>query len=157
MIEETARVVAINGSQVTLQSQLKSTCHSCSQQDDCGSGQVAKAFPQKRLTTEITTDIKLAIGDEVVIGVQDKDLLTAAFEVYMLPLIAMLIAASFAQLYLVEQLGWSEVYAIIFAMFAAVIGFLVAKKRQNSSGRQRQLQPTLIRKCDNQIAITEVL
>jgi len=53
MIEEQATVVAINDNNVTVTSDIKSACSGCQQVDNCGSGQVAKAFPQKKLSMNL--------------------------------------------------------------------------------------------------------
>ncbi|KGJ97701.1 SoxR reducing system RseC family protein [Thalassotalea sp. ND16A] len=157
MIEETATVVAINGKQVTVTSTIKSTCHSCHQQDDCGSGQIAKAIPHKALTTTITAgQNNLHIGDEVVIGLSEKSLLNSAVQVYLLPLLMMIVFATIGQFYLVEQLQLHELIALVFAVVGGYLGFVIAQKQQNSRHSQASLQPKLLRKCADIIATVEL-
>ena len=62
MIEEQATVVAINDNNVTVTSDIKSACSGCQQVDNCGSGQVAKAFPQKKTLDELNFNTAVAIG-----------------------------------------------------------------------------------------------
>ena len=50
MIEEQARVIAIDKNKITVESIVKSSCSGCQQIDSCGSGQIAKAIPHKKNT-----------------------------------------------------------------------------------------------------------
>ncbi len=156
MIEETAKVIAINGRQVIVQSTIKSTCHSCHQQDDCGSGQIAKAIPHKSLTTEFTTNINIKVGDEVVLGLPEDIMLSSAFEVYMLPLLGLISFAAVGQFTLVEQWQLHELFAFLFALCGAFCGFYIARYRQKNSKVINNLQPKLLRKCANTIAVTKI-
>ncbi|MCW8833736.1 MAG: SoxR reducing system RseC family protein, partial [Colwellia sp.] len=79
-MEELAEVVAINDTQITLVSQVKSSCNSCSQVDSCASGQVAKAIPHKKLSfilpypQSISSDINdttINVGDCVVLSLPE--------------------------------------------------------------------------------------
>lgn len=156
MIEETATVVAINDHSVIVKSTIKSTCHSCHQQDDCGSGQIAKAIPQKILTTELFTEERLQIGDEVVIGLPEGAMLASAFEVYMFPLIGLVLFAALGQFVLVETFTFPELIAILTAMLGGFFGYLFAKKRQGKSQNVKTLQPKLLRKCQKTISVTQI-
>ncbi|WP_371373005.1 SoxR reducing system RseC family protein [Thalassotalea aquiviva] len=156
MIEETATVIAINNRRVTVKSQIKSTCHSCEQQNDCGSGQVAKAISHKALISDLETDIPLTIGDEVVIGIPEGNILTSAVQVYLWPLLGLIIGASLGQLVLVEQLQWHEVSGLILASTLAFCGFKLAQKQQSQTEVQASLQPKLLRRCPKTISVTQL-
>ncbi|WOH37327.1 SoxR reducing system RseC family protein [Thalassotalea fonticola] len=152
MIEETATVVAIEGNQVIVKSVIKSTCHSCNQQDDCGSGQIAKAIPHKALTTRFeNTTAQLKLGDEVVIGLSEKSVISSALQVYMLPLFAMIVFAAIGQFILVEQQQMHELLALVFAVLGGYLGHLTAKVLQAKQQVQSNLQPKLLRKCSDVI------
>ena len=86
MIKELANVVAIEAGQVTVTSQIKSTCSGCAQVDTCGSGQIAKALPQAKLTLTLPYDISitgvsLKEGDCVVLALPEKHILSSAGQV----------------------------------------------------------------------------
>ena len=59
MIEEQATVTFIDDDNVTVTSDIKSACGGCQQIDNCGSGQVAKAFPQKKLSLTLKSPLAL--------------------------------------------------------------------------------------------------
>ncbi|MEW6998429.1 SoxR reducing system RseC family protein [Colwelliaceae bacterium BS250] len=158
MIEETAKVVAIDGDKITVTSSIKSTCHSCAQQDDCGSGQIAKAIPHKSLTTSLNAKFIgnkiLNVGDEVVIGLPETTMLSSAFDVYMLPIIGLVLFAAIGQYVLVDLWHLHELLALMLGVFGGVLGFLIAKKRQKVVQVQQDLQPKLLRKCADIIPVT---
>lgn len=156
MIEEVATVTAIDGDVITVKSTIKSTCHSCHQQDDCGSGQIAKAIPHKALTTKLTTSLALNIGDEVVLGLPEGSILSSAFEVYMLPLFGLVVFAAFGQFTLVESYHFHELVALFFAVLGAILGFFIAKYRQSSTQASAALQPKIMRKCADTIPVKQI-
>ncbi|TRX54531.1 SoxR reducing system RseC family protein [Thalassomonas sp. M1454] len=156
MIEEVATVTAIDGDIITVKSTIKSTCHSCHQQDDCGSGQIAKAIPHKALTTKLTTSLQLNVGDEVVLGLPENSMLTSAFEVYMLPLFGLVLFAAFGQFTLVESYELHELFALFFAVIGALLGFYLAKYRQSNTQVAANLQPKIMRKCANTIPVKQI-
>lgn len=156
MIEEIATVIAIQGNKITVKSTIKSTCHTCHQQEECGSGQIAKAIPHKALTTELENhNPHLRVGDEVVIGLSEKSLMSSALQVYLLPLMGLIICASIGQFLVVEKLFMHELMALVLALVGGVFGFLIAKKRQQDLSVQANLQPKLLRKCADIITVSE--
>ena len=62
MIKEIATVTAISGEQVKVTSSVTSSCSACNQLNECGSGQVAKAFSFKHAEFTINTNKKVAVG-----------------------------------------------------------------------------------------------
>mgnify|MGYP000194550422 CR=1 FL=1 len=75
MIEEQAQVTDITDGNITVESIVKSTCSGCQQLESCGSGQIAKAFPQKKTTYTVLSELPVEVGDRVIIGLSEKILL----------------------------------------------------------------------------------
>ncbi|XQW84306.1 SoxR reducing system RseC family protein [Thalassotalea piscium] len=157
MIEENGRVTAIdNDHQVTVVSEIKSTCSSCKQVDSCGSGQVAKAFPQKHLELKLTCHLPVRVGDDVVLGLSEKMLLSSAWRVYCWPLLG-LICFSFLGQWLVEQQVFvHELLAIVFGIAGGYLGFLLAKKHQHHPKNQQALAPVIVRIAPKSIPVTQI-
>ena len=100
-MEELATVVAINDNFITVTSQVKSSCNSCSQVATCASGQVAKAIPHKQLSFTLSLkeikqtdqkeqkEQKITIGDSVVLTLPEVDVLKSAWQVYLLPILGL--------------------------------------------------------------------
>jgi len=161
MMEELATVVAIDSltehsSKITVESQIKSTCSSCQQVDTCGSGQVSKAIPQKKLIVELTTNLPVKLGDTIVLGLCEKGLLHTAWQVYLWPLIGLISFSALGQ-YLVQQALFStELYGIVLGCTGGYLGYRLAKFWQSTSKMALALLPKILRIQAKELKITSV-
>ena len=156
MIEEQATVVAINNKQATVTSELKSGCSGCQQVDNCGTGQVAKAIPQKKLTVTIDTELPVKVGDTVIIALPEAPLLSTAFQVYILPIIGLLVFTWIAQMLVERQILSHELWAVLFGFIGGFIGFQIAKFRQNQPKVAQTLQPIIKKVVSKTISVTQI-
>jgi len=156
MIEEQATVVAIDDDNVTVTSTIKSACSGCQQVDNCGSGQVAKAFPQKKLSLTVKSTLALELGDRVVLGLNESALLQSAWQVYLWPLLGLLLASGFGQWLVLNNILSHEVFAIFLGAIGAYLGFTLAKKQQIKSATCAKLAPKIIRREKQNIEIVEI-
>jgi sigma-E factor negative regulatory protein RseC len=144
MIKEQAQVTAITQDSVTVESIVKSTCSGCQQLESCGSGQIAKAFPQKKTTYTVTSELPVKVGDRVTIGLSEKLLLSAAWQVYMWPLIGLFIGSFLGQSILEANLISHELWALPIAIFGGYLGYFLAKRQQLMMRDKQEWLPTLI-------------
>ncbi len=145
MIEEQAKVISVESGLVIVESVVKSSCSGCQQVDSCGSGQIAKAFPQKTVRYQLETDQLLSPGDQVIIGLSEKLLLSAAWQVYFWPLIGLIAFAAFGQ-WLVERAVFPhELLAVLLSVFGGYLGFYLARRRQQASSKTSLWAPTLVK------------
>lgn len=156
MIEETATVVAIAADNVTVTSELKSACSGCQQVDNCGSGQVAKAFPQKQLTLTVKSNLPVKLGDKIVLGLNESALLSSAWQVYLWPLLGLIFASWIGQSLLNQAIIIHEVIVIILAFIGGFVGFLLAKIQQDKRENCANLAPKILRIQPQNITITEI-
>ncbi|SEK72753.1 positive regulator of sigma(E), RseC/MucC [Colwellia chukchiensis] len=156
MIEEQATVVAVDHDRVTVTSKIKSACSGCQQVDNCGSGQVAKAFPQKNLSLTLKSSLALKPGDTVVIGLQESAMLQAAWQVYIWPLIGLILASGISQWLVINAIFSHEAFALLFGGLGGVAGFLLAKRQQISSANCAKLAPKIVRLESQSITIAEI-
>jgi sigma-E factor negative regulatory protein RseC len=156
MIEEQATVVAIEDNKVTVTSTIKSACGGCQQVDNCGSGQVAKAFPQKKLTLTVQSSMALELGDNVVLGLNESALLQSAWQVYLWPLLGLLVASWFGQWLVIRGIVSHEIFAIILGVIGGYCGFILAKRQQLKSATCAKLAPKILRRENQNIAITQI-
>lgn len=143
MIEEQATVTQLHLHSVTVESHIKSTCSQCQQVDSCGSGQVAKALPHKKLSLEIPTALKLNIDDQVIIAIPEKYLLRTAWQVYLWPLIGLIFAAGIGQLMLINGLFNHEIFVILLSIIGGVLGHKLVVWWQNYTNQNEQLIPKI--------------
>ena len=149
MIKELASVIAIEAGQVTVTSQIKSTCSGCAQVDTCGSGQIAKALPQAKLTLTLTYDIsvtgvQLQEGDCVVLALPEKHVLSSAGQVYLLPLLGLISFSAIGQLLLKQQVLPHELFALGLGLIGGYLGYRLAKYQQKQGRQSKNLQPKII-------------
>jgi len=93
MIEEVGVVIAVEGSQVTVETQIKSTCGSCQAQPNCGTGAIARALTPRPESITLDSDLALSVGNKVRIGIPEEALLKASVWLYVTPIMALTISA----------------------------------------------------------------
>jgi len=150
IIEETARVVAIDGEQAWVVTQRRSACESCSANKGCGAGIMARGLMPGRATMQIKA-ANLAgavVGEDVVLGVDDRILLRSALLMYLLPLLALMTGA-----FLGEQLN--AVFLLVRNEYLSVLGGLSAMiamlwwlhRHARLLAATGDYQPRILRRC----------
>ncbi|NMP29967.1 SoxR reducing system RseC family protein [Thalassotalea sp. M1531] len=152
-MEELATVVDLKPDCVVVQSQVKSSCSQCQQVDNCGSGQVAKAFPQPKLMLEIPTQEAFDIGDKVLISIPEQALLSVAWQVYLWPILGLIGFAAIAQFGFFNNGTISEGFVILFALLGGYLGFKFAKHRVSQHEVDKALQPQIKQKVSASLAV----
>lgn len=151
MIEELAKVIAVDDNcktgqkKITVQSQVKSSCSGCNQLDSCGSGQIAKAIPQRKLSVILTTDLPVKIGDTLVLGLSEKSILKTAWQVYLWPLFGLIIGSALGQWFIQQGVFSIELYSIVLGGLGGYIGHRFAKYWQRNSKHAKSLVPKILR------------
>lgn len=144
-MEELAKVTHIDNGIVSIESEVKSACSGCQQVDNCGSGQVSKAFPTKKLSLKIQSNLPLNVGDTVVLGLSDEYLLHSAWQVYMFPLIGLISFASVGQYLISHNVFSHELLAVAFSAFGGYLGYKLSKNVQSSAKNKQKLTPVILR------------
>ena len=98
MIEETVRIVGVEADAVWVEAERKSTCGRCALRAGCGHGLLDswRRGPVVHLRLPAPAAdraMALAIGDAVVIGLEESVLLGASFRLYGLPLFGFIVGA----------------------------------------------------------------
>lgn len=154
-MEELATVVHIENNKVSITSEVKSACSGCQQVDNCGSGQVAKAFPTKKLSLVLHSDLPLKVGDTVVLGLSDECLLQSAWQVYLFPLIGLILFAAIGQYFISNNVLPYELFGVLFALIGGYLGYALAKSKQSSPENKEKLTPKILRILTEKIPTIE--
>jgi len=149
-MEELATVTAINNGKITVVSQVKSTCNSCSQVNTCASGQVAKAIPHKKFSFTLykpdsLEDKIINVGDCVVVTVPEIDVLHSAWQVYLLPVFGLFSFSAFGQWLIQKEILPHELIALAIGIIGGYLGYRLAKYLQSNPNKQKRLQPEILR------------
>lgn len=139
MVEEIATVVQVETSGVWLQTKVVSSCQSCSAQDSCTSGVVAKTMTRRDyrfFLKQTDVDPELQVGQQVRIGIAEDVLVKSALLVYLLPLLMFIMALGLA-----FYAGWDEGLQLIAALAGGISGMLLARRLSTGIGSiQQQVQ-----------------
>lgn len=141
MIEEQGRVVAIEAGAVWVETLRKSTCSSCSVKAGCGQGLLDQlGAGGRRGYVRALSDLRLEVGDAVVIGVREDLLVRGSLLVYLVPLLGL-----FAAGVLAEQLALSEPLVISSALLGLFLACLAVRWRSRHTAGDPALQPVVLR------------
>ncbi|WP_412971156.1 SoxR reducing system RseC family protein [Glaciecola sp. MF2-115] len=120
MIEETGIVKKVAGTDVWIETQIKTTCGSCQVSKNCGTSVVAKAFTAKPELLKLSTPHLLKVGQSVKLGIPEEQLIGASSLVYLLPIFVLVISVTSFQ-YLLPSLH--EMWQILFGFAATALSF----------------------------------
>lgn len=154
MIEEQARVVAVEGDYAVVETQRKSTCGSCSLNKGCGTAVVSKVLGRAPLRLRAVNQVNAAVDERVVIGIDESDLLKGSFSVYVVPLILMLLCAGIGEMigsrFSIEN---SEGTTIFAAFSGLAMGFWWVRRYSRRLRRQRLCQPQILRSVPDEFRV----
>jgi sigma-E factor negative regulatory protein RseC len=147
MLEETARVVAIEGRDTWVETQRRSSCASCSAQAGCGTSVLAKVLGQRRSRVRVLSDMPLRVGDQVVIGIHEQAMLRGSLAIYAVPIVLLLLGALAGRLG-AERLLWgsAEAGSVILGCAGLLAGFMWVKRFTGSIRNDRKYQPVVLRR-----------
>ena len=157
MITENAIVVAIENNETWIETQRKSACGQCSANKGCGTSVLSKVIGNKLSKMKAINKIDALVGDEVVVGLNEKNLLKGAFMMYMLPLL-FLFLFSFLGQFIAESLQFnnSELLVIIFAGLGFYLGMKRVKFFSASVNKDENYQPVILKKSTNSSLIVNL-
>ena len=104
----------------------------------------------------LKSPLALELGDNVILGLNESALLQSAWQVYLWPLLGLIMASWFGQWLVINAILPHEIFAIIFGIIGGFSGFLLAKKQQIKIAMCEKLAPKILRREFQNIAITEI-
>jgi sigma-E factor negative regulatory protein RseC len=96
MLEQQALVTRVEHDIIYVKSLQTSACGHCAQQHNCGTPLYTMWLPQRELA--LPSQLPVAVGDTVIVAIDESHLLRASLFVYLLPLLLMMLAAGFASI-----------------------------------------------------------
>ena len=93
MIEEEGSVTSVSGGLAQVACVRRTACGACSAQGACGTSLLERHFGRKPLALTAANAIGARPGDRVILGVPEGALVQAALGAYLVPLLAMILAA----------------------------------------------------------------
>ena len=148
MIEERAQVVALNAEGVWVETQRRTACGQCSANKGCGTATLAKVLGNKRSRVRALNPkaTSVAVGDEVVIGIDEQALVRGSLAVYTVPLLSLFVFGLLGQLLGTQLLfGDSEWLSIGLSIFGLILGFAWVRRFTGRIASDERYQPVLLR------------
>ena len=147
MLEETASVVRVEAGEVWVETQRRSTCSSCAVEKGCGTATLAKVLGRRRTLVRVLSDLPLAVGDQVVIGIREQALVRGSLAVYAVPLLLMLAGAIIGELGAGQGLwGSAEVASVLLGTGGLVAGLVWLKRFSRRIHDDTDYQPVVLRR-----------
>lgn len=94
MLEEPSIVVKADYPHIWVHRTQQSACGGCQQQTRCSTHALNSLFKPKPI--RVDSELPLAIGDQVIVSIDESSVLRAAFIIYLLPLLAIFCGAGIA-------------------------------------------------------------
>jgi sigma-E factor negative regulatory protein RseC len=149
VIEESATVTQVGDGFAWVETQRQSACGACAARKGCGTATLAKVLGQRQRHVRAINCIGAHVGDRVVIGLAEGALLQGSVAVYLVPLLAMMLAAGLGEM-LATNLGvqGTEAMAVALGLLGMAVGVLWVRAFARRVEGDERYQPTLIRRLD---------
>ena len=144
MIEQTAKVISfeskknIDNYYVWVEPNNKSACQSCSSQSTCGTSLIAKIFNHKHKKIRVKNTCSANIGENVVIGMNEKAMLLGSIMIYVLPLFILIAFAGLSVFYS-SLANLDKGTEDLLTLFSILISFVISYKFLSHSQKFSQL------------------
>lgn len=149
MIEEQARIVAVEGEDAWVAVDRKSVCGSCDAKKGCGTGVLTGILGRRNAPLRVRNTLGLKSGDWVTLGVNEGAILKGAVAMYLAPLLGLFIVSAIAQF----LLGFSEPMAITAGLAAFVAVLVWVKVHFRKLEALPQYQPAMIRQTQTGVSV----
>ncbi len=147
MIEETARVVRIDGEYAFVETQKRAACGSCQSQGSCSTSVLAGLFKRRYNHLRVLNTLLAKPGERVIIGLQEQALLKLSLLAYLLPLFSMILAAIAAQ-YLFGRAHTGELAQVVGGLLGLIGGFFLLKLLAYKNRHDPGYQAVMLRHAD---------
>ena len=146
MIEEQAKVVAIEGDMLILQAQTQTACGNCSASKGCGTSLLSKVIGRKFTEFQVHNSVNAAVGDDVVVGIAEDALLKGSMVIYLVPIVAMFSLALLADHLLPLLTDSRDLMVAASAIIGFAAGAFVAKSYFQRQSSMQFFSPVILRK-----------
>jgi sigma-E factor negative regulatory protein RseC len=127
----------------------ETSCGDCAARGTCGTEALGKVLGRRNVRLQLPRAFEVAVGDRVVIGLAEEDLVRGAGLVYLLPLLAMFGGGLLAEL-MTRLTGLdSELLVVAAAVAGLLLGLGVARRRLQPDGCGRLAGARLLRPESN--------
>ena len=146
MIEEHARVIAVQNGQLLLEAQTKASCSACAVKQGCGTSVISKWVGRKFTRFQAPNTVNARVGDEVVVGLAEEAMLKGSVLVYLLPLLAMIGFALLADSLIAADTPSRDLMVLIAAVAGFSLMLVISRLLLSTGSNSSKLTPVVLRK-----------
>lgn len=118
MVEERGYIVRVAGERAEIEFIRQTTCGSCEARSACGGGVLGSLFGRRQHRVWLENQVAGSPGDQVVVGIEERDFVTTSLVAYLIPLLTLFLGAIAA-----DALWPSNVQGEIPAVLGGITGF----------------------------------
>lgn len=141
MLEETGRVVSIEGDYVLIETKQRSACEQCETQNGCATSVLSELFKNRRNLIRLENNLGLVENDQVVLGIDQHRLIVAAFKAYLMPVALMAIFGVFA-----SNMSESDLFCLVFSVLGLLLGLGISGRQASVKNDDSSGDIVLLRK-----------
>ncbi len=129
MIEEVARVVAVEQGYAFVEVTRTSSCNTCNAKQACGTASLTGMFRFRPPALKLKNDISAKAGDQVIVALPEQTMLAGSIMLYIIPLIMLvLFAIGFDFMLGLFFTLETELMQVIGGLTGLIAGLLIVKK-----------------------------
>jgi sigma-E factor negative regulatory protein RseC len=144
MIEEHAVIVGIDGDQALLEIVRSKPCGLCGQTRGCGVSLWGRLLGHRNNVFRAENRINARVGDNVVVGVDEKALLAGSLAVYGVPLVLLLTGAALGGALLSSSFG-ADIGSLVGAVMGLALSMLWLRGHSARRGLPAKYRPVMLR------------
>lgn len=146
MVEQEARVIMVEGDQLVLEAETKSSCNACEVKSGCGTSVLSKWVGKKFTRFHAKNTVDARVGDQVVVGLSEAALVRGSLAIYFLPLLGMIFFALAADALISPDAGARDLMISLSAFIGFGITLALCRTTLANERFKQELTPVVLRK-----------
>lgn len=134
-------VLAVDGEDAWVLPADPSACQACAEGRGCGGGLLAKALAKPPEPVRVANCLNARVGDGVVLGIAEDELLRASLLMYLLPLLVLTAGAGIGQ-----WLGGGDIWAIGGGVAGFLLGLVMVRLGARRAAAGLPQRPVMLRR-----------
>ena len=148
MIEESALVIACEAGFAIVETQAQAACGACRAKSGCGTSVLSGLFKRRHNRLKVLNPIQAAPGQRVIIGLQERAMVSISLAAYLMPLLSLLLGAIGLQ-QAAEYWQWrgGELASIMGGLSGLIIGLVLLKRFSHRHAYDPSYQAVILRRA----------
>ena len=146
MIEEKARVIAVENDQLLLEAETSAACNACQVRQGCGTSVLSRWLGRRFSRFQAPNTVNARVGDEVIVGLAEGAMLKGSVYVYLLPLVSMILFALSADGLMPPETAQRDLLVLLSGTVGFVLMLVFSRLLLSSGRNRRRLTPVVLRK-----------